>query len=205
MVRALRLAVAAWWKNLLAYTVLNVLWIGFSLTIVGGPPALAAMYQLAAHDAEDDYVDWRAFFGAMKRLFGPAWRWGALQLVVYGVIGFNLLYYSPAGGTLIAALRAAWGIGLVVWTVLNVFYWPFFLQQEDQRLANTYRNILVLVAAQPGLVLGVTLLSVAILALAVATVIVFAFAVLPLIALLATFAVIHVLEPHRQQAAQAGR
>ncbi len=200
MARVFWLAVGTWWKNLIDYAILNVLWIGFSLTLIGGPPALAAMYQLAAHNTEGDYADWRAFFGAMKQLFIPAWRWGLLQLGVYGVGGFNLLYYSVTSGPAVVALRVAWLTGLAAWTVLNLFFWPFYLQQDDQRIANTYRNALVFVTTQPGLALGVAIVSVAILALCVVTVILFAFAVLPLIALVATFTVQSVLEPHRQRA-----
>lgn len=201
MMRTTWLAVARWWKNLFGYAILNVLWIGFSLTIIGGPPALAAMYHLAAYDAVGDYADRRAFFGAMKQLFVPAWRWGLLQAAVYGVGGFNLLYYAAANGFMIDVLRVGWIIGLAVWTVLNLFFWPFYMQQDDRRIATTYRNVLVFVTVQPGLTLGVALLSVVIVAVAVATVMVFAFAVLPLLALLATFAVIGALEPHRQHAA----
>lgn len=197
MLRALGLAISTWWRNLFNYTVLNVLWIGFSLTIIGGPPALAAMYQLAANNTENDYADWRAYFGAMKRLFVPAWRWGLVQFVVYGIGGFNLLYYSATSGSLIAALRIGWGVGLAVWTVLNLFYWPFYLQQDDQRITTTYRNVLVMIVTQPGLALGVAILSVVIVVLSALSVILFAFAVLPLLALLATFAVQSALEPHR--------
>ncbi len=191
-----------WWRDLIDYAVLNLLWIGFSLTVIGGPPALAAMYRMAADSADGDYVDWRQFGAAMKALVVPAWRWGLLQLGVYGVIGFNLLFYSHESGVFWAILRLCWFAGLVIWSALNLFYWPFFLEQDDRRITTTYRNTMVFSITRPGLVFGLVVLSVAVIVVSAMTVILFAFAVLPLVALMTTYAVREALAEARNQAAR---
>jgi uncharacterized membrane protein YesL len=197
MLYALRLAFAAWWRELIDYAVLNVLWVGCSLSIVLGPPAFAAMYQMASDSADRHVADWQSYFAAIKKLFFPAWRWGLLQLAVYGIGGFNFLYYSYASGTCWALLRGVWFVCLTVWTVLNVFYWPFYMEQTDRRIKNTYRNVLVLCATRPGMVVGVALVTVAVTALSAGTVILCAFGVMPLVALIGTFAARQALDSFR--------
>jgi uncharacterized membrane protein YesL len=138
-------------------------------------------------------VGFRPYFKAMRRLFLPAWRWALLQVVVYGLMVFNLWYYADAPGSWWATMRALWLLGLLVWTVLNLFYWPFFLRQDDRRMRNTYRNVLIMCAREPGLVLTITLWTSIVVFLSITTGILLAFGSMALVALLTTFAVHHAL------------
>ena len=116
MWRAMVQTMGVWWRDVIDFAFLNVLWIGCSITIIGAAPALAAMHQLAVHATTDDYVDWRTFFRAFRQHALPAWRWGLLQLAVYGVIAVNLLYYAEIDGLLIDILRVLWITGLAIWS-----------------------------------------------------------------------------------------
>lgn len=178
-----------WWRELIAYAVVNVAWVGLTLSVIGAPPALAAMYQIARGSLDGDPVEPRQYLAVVRRLFWPAWRWGLLQIAVYGLIAFNFLYYSYSGGTIWTVLRLLWFAGLIVWTLLNLFYWPFFLAQADRRIATTYRNAAVFAGTRPVLAGGVAVLTVLTVLGSAATVVLFAFAVMPLTSLLASDAV----------------
>jgi hypothetical protein len=56
-----------------------------------------------------------------------------------GVAAFNLLAYAEAAGVW-NALRMVWVVALVLWGSLNLFYWPFWLAQDDKSMWNTYAN-----------------------------------------------------------------
>ncbi len=191
-------AMVAWWDDMIDFFIVNLLWLALSLTVIGIPPALAAMYQMAAHSVERDLVDWRKFITAFRQHFFAAWRWGMLQLVIYGIGGFNFLYYAQAEGGFWVVLRVVWFAVLVGLTVLNIFYWPFYFQEDDRRLKNTYRNILVMLTVHTGRAAFVVVFTVIYGVFSVATGVLLTFATMPLITLLATLLVYDVLKPHRQ-------
>ncbi len=52
----------------------------------------------------------------------------------------NLYAYQNAEGGGWLFLRLVWGTLLAAWLALNLFYWPFWLNQEDKSLRATYTN-----------------------------------------------------------------
>lgn len=191
-------AVVAWWDDMIDFFIVNLLWLALTFTLIGLPPALAAMYQMAAHSVERNLVDWRKFLAAFRHNFIAAWRWGLLQLIIYGVGIFNFLYYSYAEGDLWVVLRLIWFFVLFTLTVLNIFYWPFFFQEEDRRIMNTYRNVLVMLAVHTGRAAFVVVFTIVYGMFSVMTGVLLTFATMPIITLMATLLVFDVLKPHRQ-------
>jgi hypothetical protein len=47
------------------------------------------------------------------------------------------------------ALRLFWGAVALVWFMLNFFYWPFWMAQEDKSLKTTYANAFRFFLLQP--------------------------------------------------------
>lgn len=191
-------AVVAWWDDMFDFFILNLLWLALSLTLIGFFPALAAMYQMAAHSVERDLMDWRKFAAALRALWLPSWRWGLLQLLIYGVGLFNFLYYQFAEGSLWVLLRVVWFVVLFVLTVMNIFYWPFFLQQEDRRLLNTYRNIIIMFAEHMGKAGFIVVFTIAFVVLSILTGVLLTFVTMPMVTLVSTLLVYDVLKPHRK-------
>lgn len=189
MVPVWRMALSTWWRDIVEYAVLNLLWLGLTLTIIGAPPATAAMYQMAYSSIDRDYIGFRPFFRALRDLFFPAWRWMFLQIVPYGIILFNLLYYTYATGTLWTLLRIIWITGFCLLSVLNIYFWAFFVRQDDRRFTTTYRNVLVMVARHPLLVLSTAFWVLLILVVSLWTRLLVPFGMMALVALFATSAV----------------
>lgn len=136
LVRAIRL----WWRELLFLLVLNVLWLIAQLTLVLGPPMTVSLYVVARKVMQGELVDFRDITGALRQHLAAAWAWGALQVIVYGVLGFNLFFYASAHGQLVLILRYAWTLLLLAWFTLNLYYWPLYLAQEDRRMTTTLSN-----------------------------------------------------------------
>jgi uncharacterized membrane protein YesL len=144
-----REAFSIWWDTLMHMTFFNMLWVLAQFPIITGPPATAAMYALTARFMERDLIVPKDFFVELKRMFLPALKWGTLNLLVFGILVINFIGSIGEGGELWFCLRYAWLVVGILWYVLNLFYWPFWLSQDDCRVMNTYRNVFVMFLRSP--------------------------------------------------------
>ncbi len=147
--RIVRRAFSIWWDSLMHVTLFNMLWILAQLLVVTGPPATAAMFVLAQRFKERDLLVPMDFFVEIKRLFVPAWKWGALNIVIFGLFLMNFVGSLNQDGELWFCLRYVWLLLGILWYIVNLFYWPLWLSQDDQRLVNTYRNSFVILLRMP--------------------------------------------------------
>ena len=152
------LAFRLWWREVALLTALNLAWLALQIPIVTGPAATAAMYSVARRLADDEVLLPRHAWDALRQMLAPAWRWGAVNLLIVLALVVNFTTYASAGGWLWSGLRFVWGILALLWFALNLFYWPFWLAQSDQRLVTTLRNCLLLYVRAPAF--GLTVLSV---------------------------------------------
>lgn len=176
-----------WWEQWFILTILNIGWFLAQMLVITGPPATAVLYAMTRRTVDGDFWDQRDVWGAFRRLFWPAWRWGVVNAVVIGLAAFNLLAYESEG--VWRLLRVVWIGGLVVWGSLNLFYWPFWLAQADKSMRTTYANcgrfLLLNVWQGPLLVLVCVALAV----VSVVTTLPFTLALMVWLALLAETAV----------------
>lgn len=146
-------AVRAWWGEFLFLLVLNFVWLLAQLTVVLGPPATLGLYVVAKKVLDRDLVGFEDFWLAFRQGFGRAWLWGGVQLVVYGILGFNLFVYSNRSGIGFLTLRYTWILLLSAWFVLNLYYWPLNLAQSDRRFSTTLSNAVKMAVLNPGFTL----------------------------------------------------
>ena len=154
-------AIRLWWREFLFLLVLNLVWLLAQATVVLGPPATAALVAVAAQVADDELVDFGDFWRALTANFGRAWLWGAAQLVVYGVLGFNFVAYAKTTDWPILALRYAWGLLALGWFAINLYYWPLNHAQTDKRFTTTLGNAAKMALLNPGATIIYTLLALA--------------------------------------------
>lgn len=160
-------ALRLWWRELLFLLVLNVLWLVAQLTVVLGPPMTVSVYVVARKVMEGDLIDFKDVISAVRQHLAASWAWGALQIVVYGVLGFNLFFYARAEGQLVLILRYAWTLLLLAWFTLNLYYWPLYLAQEDRRVATTLSNAGKMILLNPGFTLIYSLLALILVAVSI--------------------------------------
>ena len=142
-------AFGIWWDTLMHLTFFNMLWVLAQFPIITGPPATAAMYALAARFIERDLIVPKDFFVELKRMFLSAWKWGALNILIVGLLVMNFVSSVGEQGEIWFCLRYVWMILGVLWYMLNLFYWPFWLSQDDQRITNTFRNSFMMLLGMP--------------------------------------------------------
>lgn len=152
MFGALRAALGAWWREIFVLTGLNLLWTLAAFSIVALPPATAAMFHVARQVlANDSFINWQTFWQPFRRYLWAAWRWGLVFFALAGVAAGNLWFYRDAPGTVWTILRWVWATLLVVWVILNLFFWPFWFAEDEahRTLRTTWRNALAFVTANP--------------------------------------------------------
>jgi len=140
-----------WWRELILLVIFNVIWWLSQLLIITGPPATATMYRIAQKLTDNQLVDFTDSWKEFRLMFFSAWKWGALNMILLLVLVVNLAGYWNAEGWEWSFLKLIWMFIAITLYMLNLFYWPFWLSQTDQRMLNTYRNSLVLMFNKPAL------------------------------------------------------
>jgi len=174
----------------------NLIWLALQIPIVTGPPATAAMYVIARQLADGELIEPRHGLNALRRMFAPAWVWGALNLLIVGAVVGNFWFYQSATGWLWIGLRLVWGVIALGWFAINLFYWPFWLAQEQHSLGLTFRNSFLFLAKRPGLALTLMLMSALLIVVSVLTTLPLATALMAWLALIGVLAVEEALHPH---------
>ncbi|MGH2523834.1 MAG: DUF624 domain-containing protein [Anaerolineales bacterium] len=148
-----------WWGEIVLLTLLNLAWLALQVPIITGPPATAAMYALARRVADGEMVGLQHGWDALRQMFWPAWKWGAVNLLLWVVVVGNFWAYQEAVGVGWTAIKLLWGAIALAWFTLNLFYWPFWLAQTDKRLRTTLRNSLVFLLKAPSLGMTLAIIS----------------------------------------------
>ncbi|MDQ3007099.1 MAG: hypothetical protein M3R47_17165 [Chloroflexota bacterium] len=185
-----------WWQEFMLLIFFNLIWLALQIPIITGPPATAAMYVIARQIADGELIEPRHGLNALRRMFAPAWIWGALNLPIVGVLIGNFWLYQSPTGWLWTGLRLVWGVIALGWFSVNLFYWPFWLAQEQHSLQFTFRNSFLFLAKQPGLALTLMLMSALLIVVSVLTTLPLASALMAWLALIGVLAVEEALHPH---------
>jgi uncharacterized membrane protein YesL len=202
MIRAISIvgqAFRLWWSEFLLLIFFNLAWLALQIPIITGPPATAAMYAIARHVANGEFLEPRHGLDALRQMFAPAWVWGAVNLLIVGVLVGNFWLYQSATGWLWTCLRLVWGVIALGWFSVNLFYWPFWLAQEQRSLRLTLRNSFLFLAKRPGLGLTLMLISSILIAVSVITTLPLAAALMAWLSLIGVLAVQEALSPRDEE------
>lgn len=201
MVRALSVTARMfqlWWREFALLIFLNIAWLALQIPIITGPPATAAMYAIARRLANDEPVGLQQAWFELRRLFVPAWQWGAINIVVVVAVVGNFWFYQNMVGWAWIALRLGWGTIALGWFAVNLFYWPFWLAQEDRSLRTALRNSFVFLMKEPSLALILVLLSVILISLSILVTLPLAALMMAWLSLIGVLAVKEALHPNNE-------
>jgi uncharacterized membrane protein YesL len=148
-----------WWREFTTFIFLNVIWLLLQFLIITGPPSTALMYTVARVAINDDLIEFSTLWKSFKSLFIPAWKWGLINLAIFGIVFINFNFYQNYTGFFWSVLRAAWGMMIILWTCVNLLYWPLWILQEDRSIRTTLRNGFVLLLRKPAMVIFMAGLS----------------------------------------------
>jgi hypothetical protein len=145
--RILRLAFRDTWQELWTILVVHLLFLLSIILILPGPPAMLALFFYGNRIAHGETATERDFLYAIRQYWGPAWRWGFINLFVIGLLTGD---YYLVGGLTENTEMAAFVQGLYVtllagWLVLQLFTLPFLFEQEQPRVVQALRNAVLFI------------------------------------------------------------
>jgi hypothetical protein len=192
MIAALRVvgrAVRLWWGEFFMLTFFNLSWLILQVPIVTGPPATAAMYLIARRVVDEELLDPRHGWQALRQVYWPAIKWGLANMVIAVFVVGNFWAYRAEIGLSWTVLRLVWGMIAVAWFAANLFYWPFWLAQEERSVWTTLRNSLVFMTKRPILAMTLTVISATLIIGGVLTTLPLAAALMAWLALISVLAI----------------
>ncbi len=124
---------------------LNLVWALLTLPIITAFPALFGLVYATNRLAHNDGVSWQTLLVGFRRYFWVSWRWGVLNVCVYGLLLWNAQFYgwqvaSPLGNWLQVLFVAM----VVFWTIVQLHVLPLLIEQEEPKLRLALRNAWVL-------------------------------------------------------------
>ncbi|HWR65011.1 MAG TPA: DUF624 domain-containing protein [Bellilinea sp.] len=129
------------WGDLWTMLVCNLLWLLANLLVIPGPPATLALVQYTNRLAHGEVADFSDFWKAFRGYWGPAWRWGAINLgVVAFLLGDFLLTSLSGQGVWQQYLQGLYLALLVAWLGVQFFALPFLFEQETMSVGQALRN-----------------------------------------------------------------
>lgn len=145
--RIVGLALRDTWQELWTILIVNLLFLLGVVLIIPGPPAILALFYYGNKIAHGEDASERDFLKAIREYWGPAWRWGFMNLLVIGVLTgdyylagrlTNSSGYDPLIQSLYITLLAAW-------LILQLFILPFLFEQRQPRVIQAVKNAAVFI------------------------------------------------------------
>ena len=136
-------AIRDWWRDLLVLSLASLAWAALSLTIVGGPPAGAALFTTARATILHENPDTRLFLAALRVYFGRSWLLGAVGIAGLVIWAFDLDFYNSTFGQegLLGPLGFIFIFYVgVVWLQTISYAWALLVSRNDLRLLQQLRN-----------------------------------------------------------------
>ena len=199
-------ALKDFWDELFLLALMNIVTVLLVIPIVTFPPALAGLWNVANRVAEGRSIHWSDYFEGFRRYFWKAWGLALLNILVVVIVPINIRFYTPDIAPFeISPLLSTWLRGLFVaitllWTIIQMYPMALLLEQEDQRLRVALRNAAVLFIANPGFTIVLALLLLILAVVSVFLPVLWVLVTMAFFAVVCNKAVLHLLEPHREQA-----
>ena len=145
-------------QDISPYFVLNFIWAFFTVLLVTAIPAAAGLYYATNELAHGRTAGLDTFFEGAKQYFWTSWKWGLPNLVIGFLFSVNFWFYGYVTWRYANYVRMLF-YGLVfVWAAINVYIFPFLIEQEKPALRIAIRNSLVVFFRFPFHTAGLLLL-----------------------------------------------
>lgn len=137
------------WDDILPLGVMNVITLLLQVTVVLGPPALAALHAMSNKVANGFAIKSEQYFGMLRAYFVKSWLFALPGLIVNGLILWNVSFYGGFDAEWAVWVQGAWLAGLLFWNAIQFYMFPFMIAQEDKRWRIALRNSALVAGANP--------------------------------------------------------
>jgi uncharacterized membrane protein YesL len=180
-------AAQEWYYGLIPFSVMNFLWLVSVLTIIGGPPATAAMLAVARDALAMQGGEPRNFLRYMRQFFWRAWGLGLVSFLGTLTLMTDIVFYANviSGNPILVNTGILFLIYvLIVWLEFLLLAWPLLVNRPQMPLRDVIRNAAILTLRFPAANFGLVLLAVTLYVLSIFVAVVFALAFTAFVSLL---------------------
>jgi hypothetical protein len=130
------------WQELWTILIVQLLFLLGQVLIVLGPPVTVALFFYGNRIAHQEMATEKDFLNAIRQYWKPAWRWGALNFLVIGLLAGDYLLTGRLLNDpgLASFLQGLYVILLALWLLLQMFALPFLFEQEQPAVLQALRN-----------------------------------------------------------------
>lgn len=138
---------------------MNFLWLVSVLTIIGGPPATAAMLAVARDAIVIQGGEPRNFFPYMRQYFWRSWGLGLITFLGTVILVTDIAFYANAiKDPVIVNVGVLFLIYLlVVWLEFVLVAWPVLVNHPEMSLSDVLRNAGIFTLRHPAANFGLAL------------------------------------------------
>ncbi len=143
------------WADLWTALVVNLLWTLSLCLLIPGPPATLALFYYGSRLAKGEVTDLNDFWWAFRHYWGPGWRWGAINLLVIGLLaGDAILTEQLSTAGLAPFVQGFYLAALAGWLVVQLYALSFLFEQDRLSVRQALRNAAVMAGKNPGFTLA---------------------------------------------------
>ncbi len=127
--------------------IVHLIFLFGNIVIIAGPPVTVALFFYGNRVAHGEMVDERDFLRAIGSYWKPAWRWGFLNLLIFGLLLGDYYFtgkFIPALDTA-HFLQGLYIMLISVWLLIQIFALPFLFEQEQPLVWQALRNAVVFI------------------------------------------------------------
>ncbi len=147
--RTILVAFFNWWDDLVAQSVMSLVWSVALLTVFLAPPVTFGIYYVQSQYIRGENPGLRGMLEGARRYFLKSWQWMLVNLLLVGVLYASFQAYGLLGG-LSADLGRMFSLFIALfWLTMQFYTIPFVMIQERPSLRLAWRNSFFLVMASP--------------------------------------------------------
>lgn len=130
------------WQELWTIFLVQLFFLFAVILIIPGPPAILALFYYGNQVVHDEPATERDFLRAIWHYWGPAWRWGFLNVCVIGLLtgDYYLVKELTGNPTTGSYLQSLYITLLAGWLFLQLFTLPFLFEQKQPLVLQALRN-----------------------------------------------------------------
>lgn len=138
-----------WYNGMVGLAVMNFIWFVLSLTVILLPPATAGLYTVTSSLAHGKGAHFSDFWPGMRRYAWVSYRWALTNIGVAVMLAVGIDFYGRTAGVLGVFIQAVFASAGLLWLTMQLYTWPFLVEQETMHLRQALKNALFLTLANP--------------------------------------------------------
>jgi uncharacterized membrane protein YesL len=131
------------------YVVMNIVAIALSIPLITAPAAYAGLCHFSHTARTNLTASFSDYWEGFRANLGRGLLVGIANILIFGMLWRNSVYYSNQTGLILVGLRIIWLTIFVIVMSIEFYLWPILEEMERPNLREGIRNALVMTLTNP--------------------------------------------------------